>query len=89
MNEKEAADFASYFMDEIENKGKQLAGKLMSVNYSPALLQSTIVLYLRTRVGYKDQHALSPPAKSYYHLSTASRHKGKQRILSQNFRKLL
>jgi hypothetical protein len=49
-------------MTEIDNKGKQLAGKPNQVDFTPALLQSAIVLYLRTKVGYEDQRALSPLA---------------------------
>jgi hypothetical protein len=60
INEEEAVEFAAYLTTEIDNKGKQLAGKPYQVDFTPALLQSAIVLYLRTKVGYKDQRALSP-----------------------------
>jgi hypothetical protein len=60
INEEEAVEFAAYLTTEIDNKGKQLAGKPNQVDFTPALLQSAIVLYLRTKVGYKDQRALSP-----------------------------
>jgi hypothetical protein len=62
INEEEAVEFAAYLMTEIDNKGKQLAGEPNQVDFTPALLQSAIVLYLRTKVGYKDQRALSPLA---------------------------
>jgi hypothetical protein len=62
INKEEAVEFAAYLMTEIDNKGKQLAGKPNQVDFTPALLQSAIVLYLRTKVGYKDQRALSPLA---------------------------
>jgi hypothetical protein len=60
INEEEAADFAAYLMTEINNKGKQLAGKPNRVDFTPAVLQSAIVLYLHSKVGYKDQRKLSP-----------------------------
>ena len=62
IKEEEAVEFAAYLMTEIDNKGKQLAGKPNQVDFTPALLQSAIVLYLRTKVGYEDQRALSPLA---------------------------
>jgi hypothetical protein len=60
INEEEATGFAAYLMAEINNKGKQLAGRPSQVNFTPAILQSAVVLYLRSKVGYKDQRKLSP-----------------------------
>ncbi len=60
INQEEATDFATYLMTEINNKGKQLVGKPSQVNFTPAILQSALVLYLRTKVGYKDQRKLLP-----------------------------
>jgi hypothetical protein len=58
INEEEAT---GYLMTEINNKGKQLSGKPTSqVDFTPAILQSAVVLYLRTKVGYKDKRELSP-----------------------------
>jgi hypothetical protein len=62
IKEEEAVEFAAYLMTEIDNKGKQLAGKPNQVDFTPALLQSAIASCLRTKVGYKDQRALSPLA---------------------------
>jgi hypothetical protein len=60
--EEEAVEFAACLMTEIDDKGKQLAGKPDQVDFTPALLQSATALRLRTKVGHKDQRALSPLA---------------------------
>jgi hypothetical protein len=60
INGEEASDFAAYLMTEIDNKGKQLAGKLNQVEFTPAIYQTAVVLYLRSKAGYKDQRKLSP-----------------------------
>jgi hypothetical protein len=60
INEEEASDFAAYLITEIDNKGKQLSGKPNQVEFTPAIFQTAVVLYLRTKVGYKDQRKLSP-----------------------------
>jgi hypothetical protein len=60
INKDEASDFAAYLMTEIANKGKQLSGKPNQVEFTPAIFQTAVVLYLRSKVGYKDQRKLSP-----------------------------
>ena len=54
------ADYSAYLTTEIDNKGKQLAGKADLVEFTPTILQSAVVMYLCTKVGYKDQRKLSP-----------------------------
>jgi hypothetical protein len=60
IKEDEATKFAAYLTTEIDNKAKQLGGTPNLVEFTPAILQSAVVLYLRTKVGYKDQRRLSP-----------------------------
>jgi hypothetical protein len=60
INGEEASDFAAYLITEIDNKGKQLAGKPNQVEFTPAIYQTAVVLYLRSKAGYKDQRKLSP-----------------------------
>ena len=47
-------------MTEMNNKEKELAGKPNMVKFTPAIYQSAVVLYLRSKVGYRDQRKLSP-----------------------------
>ena len=60
VNDEEACDFAAYLMTEMDNKGKELAGKPSTVEFTPAIYQSAVVLYLHSKVGYNDQRKLSP-----------------------------
>jgi hypothetical protein len=60
INEEEASGFAAYLITEIDNKGKQLSGKPNQVEFTPAIYQTAVVLYLRSKVGNKDQRKLSP-----------------------------
>jgi hypothetical protein len=60
IKEDKASDFAAYLMMEIDNKGKELSGKQNAVKFTPAIFQSAMVLYLCSKVGYKDQRKLLP-----------------------------
>jgi Zn-dependent M16 (insulinase) family peptidase len=60
INEEEASDFADYLMTEMDNKGKQLSGKPNAVEFTPAIYQNAVVLYLHSKVGYKNWRKLMP-----------------------------
>lgn len=60
LNDTEAERFADYTISQIKNKAKVIEGKPNQVEFTPDLLRSSVVLYGRSKIGYKEQRKLSP-----------------------------